>query len=187
MFHRTRCSHRNGAVILESALVYPALFFILLGLLVGGMGVFRYQQVCHLAREAARWGSAHGAQYRKDAGIYPGTTGGTYLSMDTTPSPGVMWYSIDSSSASGTWTGAIYANAIAPAIVGLDGSKLTYQIGWPPVVDGAGNIDYINGTAVPDNWPGSKVFVRITYQWFPEVFLVGPFNLTATSSMPMTN
>jgi hypothetical protein len=31
------------------------------------------------------------------------------------------------------------------------------------------------------------VTVTVSYQWFPEIYLVGPFNLTSTSSMPITN
>ena len=33
----------------------------------------------------------------------------------------------------------------------------------------------------------SKVTVTVSYQWFPEVFLVGPYNLSSTSTMPITN
>jgi hypothetical protein len=32
---------------------------------------------------------------------------------------------------------------------------------------------------------GNKVTVKVTYQWFPELFLVGPFVLTSTSTAEM--
>jgi hypothetical protein len=41
---------------------------LLLGLLIGGMGVFRYQEMASLAREGSRWASVHGTGYQKDTG-----------------------------------------------------------------------------------------------------------------------
>ena len=76
------------------------------------------------------------------------------------------------------WGTDIYNNGIAPYLVCLDGDRLTYQVNWP---------DVINQPGKPDNWPGSKVEVTITYKWFPELYLVGPITLTSTSSMPITN
>jgi len=54
---------RQGAHDVEFAVVAPATFILLLGIVVGGMGVFRYQEVAHLAREATRYASTHGGQY----------------------------------------------------------------------------------------------------------------------------
>jgi Flp pilus assembly protein TadG len=143
---------RSGATVVECAFILPITFFLLLGLVIGGMGVFRFQEVCTLAREGARYASTHGHQYRKDAGLPTGT--------------------------SDDWTADVYANAIQPNIVSLDPSLVTYQVTWP---------DVINQPGKPDNWPGSRVDVTVSYQWFPEVYLVGPFVLTSTSSMPITN
>ena len=102
--------------------------------------------------QAARYASTHGHQYRKDAGLPIGT--------------------------STDWSSDVYNNAIAPNIVSLELSQLSYQVSWP---------DVINQPGKPDNWPGSQVTVTVSYQWFPEMYLVGPFNLTSTSSMPITN
>jgi Flp pilus assembly protein TadG len=145
-------SCRGAATTVECAIILPALFFLMFGLVVGAMGVFRYQEVATLARLAARYASTHGHQYRKDAGLPIGT------SQD--------------------WSDDIYNNAIAPNIVSLDPSLMSYTVSWP---------DVINQPGKPDNWPGSKVDITVTYQWFPELYLVGPFNLTSTSSMPITN
>jgi Flp pilus assembly protein TadG len=147
-----RSRPRKAAVIVESAIVYPALFILVLGLTVGGIGVFRYQEVASLAREAARYGSTHGAQYRQDAGLSTG---------DST-----------------VWSTDIYNNAISPNIVALDVNSLSYTCTWPAV---------INQPNKSDNWPGSQVTVTVSYQWFPEVYLVGPITLSSTSSMPITN
>ena len=53
----------------------PLCSLSLFAVLVGGMGVFRYQEMAHLARLTARYASVHGGQYAKDnaAGIQAGT------------------------------------------------------------------------------------------------------------------
>jgi hypothetical protein len=76
------------------------------------------------------------------------------------------------------WRKDIYDNAIKPKIVGLDQSKVTVTITWP---------DVINQPGKADNWPGSKVDVKVSYQWMPPLYLVGPYTLHSTSSMPITN
>jgi hypothetical protein len=35
-------------------------------------------------------------------------------------------------------------------------------------------LDMINQPGTPDNWPGSKVDVTVTYQWFLEFYLTVP-------------
>lgn len=143
---------RRAATAVECAFVLPVTFFLMLALIVGGIGVFRYQEVATLAREGARYASAHGHQARKDAGLPVGDAG--------------------------AWRQDIYDNAIAPRMIALQPGQLSYTVTWPDVVNQPGK---------PDNWPGSKVEVTVTYQWFPEWGPLGPINLTSTSSMPITN
>lgn len=185
---------RRGVTVVECAVVFPVTFMILLGLVVGGMGIFRYQEAAWLARMAARYASTHGNQWRTDAlasGQYgpltfqvpgsPGTSAGTYTDNGTTPPTTYLAYQADPMSASGTdtsWTGDIYDSAIRPNLVSLKPQYLSVQVAWPPVINQPNN---------PDNWQGSKVQVTITYQWLPEVFFIGPINLTSTSTMPITN
>jgi len=156
MLHRSArqwpAKSRTAATVLECAFVLPLLLLLFAGLAIGSAGVFRYQEVATLAREGARYGSTHGYQFRKDAGLPMGVKK--------------------------TWHVDIYENAIKPRIVGLDPSKLMVTISWP---------DVINQPGRPDNWPGSKVEVTVRYQWLPEAFLVGPYYLQSTSSMPITN
>jgi Flp pilus assembly protein TadG len=152
MILRRRSAARSGATVVECAFILPATFLLLFGLVVGGMGVFRFQETSTLAREAARYASTHGHQYRKDAGLPIGT--------------------------SADWSADIYNNAIQPNLVSLDPSLVSYQVSWP---------DVINQPGKPDNWPGSQVTVTVNYQWFPELYIVGPLVLTSTSSMPITN
>ena len=98
MLARRRSS--KGAVALESALVLPTLFFIIMTVLVSGMGVFRYQQMAYLAREGARYASVHGGQYATATG---------------------------NSAATST---SVYTNAIQPNAVALDLTQLTYSVTW---------------------------------------------------------
>jgi Flp pilus assembly protein TadG len=63
---RRHVARRSGATLVESAIVLPVLFILMLILVVGAMGVFRYLQVASLAREAARYASVHGSQYAAD-------------------------------------------------------------------------------------------------------------------------
>ncbi len=93
---------RRGVTIVECAVVYPALLILLIGLVVGAMGVFRYQQVASLAREAGRYASVHGYTYQQ-----------------MTNSPAVT-------------PTDIYNAVIQPEAVGLDLSRLTYSITWNP-------------------------------------------------------
>ncbi len=76
------------------------------------------------------------------------------------------------------WRTDIYENGIKPKIVGLDAAALTVTVAWPDVVNQKGKAD---------NWPGSKVDVTVRYMWMPALYLVGPYYLESTSSMPITN
>ncbi len=176
-----RSSPRRGTTLVECAIIYPLVFFLLLGLIIGAMGVFRYQEAASLARTAARYASTHGAQYRKDAGLSvgsPGTSAGTQN--------GLLCYQADPNQASGSdtsWTGDIYDNAVRPNLVALNKNYLTCTVAWPPVKSPSGVVVQ----NLPDNWPGSTVTVTVSYQWFPELYLIGPFTLTSTSTMAVTN
>ena len=147
-----RSTPRRATTVVECAFILPVTLFLLLALIVGSMGIFRYQEVATLAREGARYASTHGYQYRQDAGLSQGT--------------------------SSDWSQDVYTHAIQPMIVALDESRVSYSCSWP---------DVINQPGKPDNWPGSKVDVTVSYQWLPEWSLVGPITLTSTSSMPITN
>jgi Flp pilus assembly protein TadG len=59
---------RRGATVVELAAVAPILMLLLFGLIVGGLGVFRYHQVAALAREAARHASVRGIDYARETG-----------------------------------------------------------------------------------------------------------------------
>jgi Flp pilus assembly protein TadG len=100
MLRRSTRPGRRGTVLIENAIVYPVLGLLLFGMVVVGMGIFRFQQVAALAREGARWASVHGGQYNLD-------TGRAMATQST-----------------------VYTNAIQPMAVGLDTSKLSYTVTW---------------------------------------------------------
>jgi Flp pilus assembly protein TadG len=95
---RFRRTTRPAATTVEAAIVYPLVFLLLIGLLVGAQGIFVYQQTAHLARVAARYASVHGTQWARDTG-----------NTAATPQD-------------------IYNNAILPQVAGLDPSRLTYSV-----------------------------------------------------------
>ncbi len=166
--HRIRALRpRYGVVVVESAVVYSVTMLLLLGMLVGGLGVFRYQEVAHLAREGSRYASTHGGRYSQD-GI-PQQTG------------------VPAVASSADLLAYLQTRAVM-----LDPSKLQVTASW----SAAGNVTpsnypyYVN-TNPNLSPPGQQVItnnvtVTVSYQWFPECYLFGPFTLTSTSTMPMS-
>ena len=91
---------RRGATTVEFAICCPIAFFLIFATIVGGLGVYRYQQVAALAREGARYASVHGGLYATETG-----------NPAATPQD-------------------IYDEAIAPLAVALDPDRLTYTVTW---------------------------------------------------------
>ena len=89
---------RSGATVVECAFVYPVLFLLILGLLVGAGGIFRYSQLASLAREGARYASVHGTQYAQEMNV-------------TAPTPD-----------------QIFNNVIVPMAVAFDTTQMGYSI-----------------------------------------------------------
>jgi Flp pilus assembly protein TadG len=67
MMIRKECrTDRRGVSMVEAAVVYPVTMLLLIGTLVLGIAVFRYQQLQALAREGARYASVHGPTYASE-------------------------------------------------------------------------------------------------------------------------
>jgi Flp pilus assembly protein TadG len=92
---------RRGAVMLEQALILSILVMLIIGLVVAGLGIFRYQQMVMLAREGARYASVRGAQYQAETG-----------NPAATPAD-------------------VYNQTILPMATGLDIGSLSYSVTWP--------------------------------------------------------
>ncbi len=97
---RVRPQPRPAATLVEFAMVGSVTMLLLIGMVVGGLGIYRYQQVARLARAASRYASVHGTQYASDTG---------------------------NSAATAT---DVYNNAIVPNAAGLDTKKITYSVTW---------------------------------------------------------
>jgi len=150
MISRNARSRRAGFAATESLVVLPILIFLILSTVVGGYGVFRYQQIAMLAREGARYASVHGGQYQQDTGN-PAATAGD-----------------------------VYNIAIAPYATSLDLKQLNYTVSW-----NSNNMPYtLNGDY--EKPTGNTVTVIVNYNWFPEMYLMGPITLTSTSTVPMS-
>jgi Flp pilus assembly protein TadG len=149
MTHCSAC-RRTAFAASESVVVLPTLLSLIFATVIGGYGVFRYQQIAMLAREGARYASVHGGLYQTETGNSAATA------QD------------------------VYNNAIAPYATSLDLSQLSYSVTW-------------NTNNMPSNFikdyekpTGNTVTVKVSYNWFPEAFLVGPITLTSTSTVPMS-
>jgi Flp pilus assembly protein TadG len=164
---------KRGATMVESAIVLGVTFLLLLGLIVGGLGVVRYQTVAGLAREATRVASVRGGQYRQDHGLPAGD-----------PS---------------TWSADIYSNGQARfpsratlvdvSTLGLDPGQLTYTCSWSTGANGQPD-NFATYTTTDNNGnvvtTGNWVQVTVSYQWFPEALFVGPITLSSTSQIQIT-
>src|SRR5881394_3814743 len=87
MVFRQKRLRRDGVTLVEFGAVVSVTMVIIFILIVGGAGVFRYQEVAHLAREGARYASTHGGQYNADGHsgqIISSSDMLTYLSDRTT-------------------------------------------------------------------------------------------------------
>ncbi len=145
---------RHGATLIEGAIVLALTFLLLFGVLIGAVGVFHRQQVAAMAREAARYASVHGGQYRQEAGLSPG--------------------GIDD------WKADIYANALAPYMIGLDTSRLLYDISWSNNDNWPVRVTTNNGKVVTN-----KVTVTVSYFWIPQAY-VGGVQMISTSTVPVS-
>jgi Flp pilus assembly protein TadG len=161
MIHRS-LRKRRAALTVECAVVLPVMLFLLLMLLIGGIGVFRYQQVALLAREGTRWASVRGSSWALDT-------------KQTSPTQQ-----------------DILQNAVLPLAVGMDGSKITIQAEWINGQTGAATAwdsSSKNPISVAKSNQGvtNRIRVTVTYEWVPGVLLPGSVFMTSVSEVPMSN
>jgi Flp pilus assembly protein TadG len=155
------CRRRRAALTLEAAFVYPIMLVLLLGLMVGGMGVFYSELVACQAREATRYACVRGTNYQKYTGNKPPTQQ------------------------------QILQNVVCPLAAGMDLSSLTIQVYWINGVTGqAVSWDTATQTPTTATASGAlvnnTVQVTVTYQWSSPLFLSGPINVQSTSQLPMS-
>ena len=152
---------RRGSIVVEAAFIYPVLFLVILGIILLGLSVFRYQQVAHIAREASRWASAHGAQYAKENG----TTAATPQE--------------------------VYDNVIAPHAAGMGAQGLSYEVRWNTDSSGNPDKRPTRIVRVTDPATGltrdvavsNTVTVTVTYTWNTGLFGTIPVTSTSTNTI----
>lgn len=158
---------RRGAALVEFSVVAPVLFFFILSLFAGGLGVFYCNEVSHLAREGARYASTHGGQYKRDK-------------IDVqTGVPQIL-------------TSADLLPVLQQRASLLDPNQLQVALSYsiPPQFSPSNypSYDDTNPALVP---PGQKVIynnvtVTVRYPWTPLFYGAGTFTLASTSTMPMS-
>jgi Flp pilus assembly protein TadG len=160
-------THRRAATAVEFAVVGPLMFFLVFALIVGATGIFRFQEVAHLAREGSRYASTHGGQYHLDG-----------IDQQT----GVPQIAASAGLASYLQTKAV---ALDPSLLQV-AATWSAPSGYSPT-----NMPYYDDTDPTLVPPGQIVIynyvtVTVSYQWTPVMYLIGPITLTSTSTVQMS-
>jgi len=177
--------NRPAATAVEAAIILPLTFFLVLGLMIGGMGIFRYQEMAHIARETARYAAVHGGQYAKQnataikAGTLP-TVDKAYL-VNYAKSLAV---SLDT----GQLNVDVNTTVITP---GASSASTTETVDWDNTTENQNRSPYSawinNNTNPPSHVQADNiVIVTVSYSWSPELYLTGPINLTSKAVMAMS-
>lgn len=156
-----RRRQRRGVVSVEAAVVYPLLFLLLFGLIVGGVMVFRYQQVALAAREAARYAAVHGSDWKKLTNL-PATT-----------------------------AAQIVQQAVVPMTAGMEPDQLTVRVEWVclatgQVVDWDSSKQSPSTLNLQNNPVTNRVRVTVIYQWDVGLLFAGPLTLKSVCEIPMS-
>jgi hypothetical protein len=128
---------------------------IILGIILLGTAVFRYQQVAHCAREGARWAAVRGAKYCEENPTMPVTT-----------------------------PADVFTKSIKPQAASMQLSGLTYAVTWNAdqkqtstvkVTDASGNVKLVT--------KANTVSVTVNYTWNTGLFGAIPVRSTYVMQM----
>jgi hypothetical protein len=187
MIRKPRSSRRSGASIVEAAVVMPIALFLIFGLLIGAIGIFRYQQVAHISRETARFASVHGAKYASENAA--AIAGGLLPNVNED----YLVNTVAKGNACGLDTSqmTVTVNMVVMQ-AGADSPSKTQTVDWDDVANNGNRSPY--STWVDDDQsPAANVqvtnvvIVQVTYTWIPDLYLTGPITLTSKSVMPMSH
>jgi Flp pilus assembly protein TadG len=172
---RLQRAKRPGATLVESAVVSPVVFLLLLGLLVGAAGIFRYQEMASLTRRASRYASVHGTQCAKDTNV-PAATPADVFNNVVLPNAVIL-------DPSRLTCSVRYSGSNTPYQASVVNGQVVTTPAWPSASPPSTpySTSTVNGKVVAT---ANTVSVTLSYQWIPEVFL-GGITLTSTSVMPM--
>ena len=137
-----RVPKRRGALTVENAIVLPVMLFLVLMIIVGGIGVFRYQQVACLAREGSRWTAVRGSRWQLETG-------------QTSPTQQ-----------------DILQNAVLPLAFGMNTSQLSIQAQWIDGQTGAATPWDSSSKCPVSISPSSqgvqnRIRITVNYGWSP--------------------
>jgi Flp pilus assembly protein TadG len=160
MIERSKLVPRRGVTVVECAVVYPLTLLLLIGLIVGGLGVFRYQEMAWLSREAARYAAVRGSEYQKE----------------TSKTPPTQQQIID--------------DVVLKMAAGINSQKLTVKVelvdkGNGTVSTWDSSTKSPTSTLSSGETVANHVRVSLSYDWIPEAFLVGPIRLESVCEIPM--
>lgn len=185
MHYRPLRRKRRAATVVEAAIVLPATFALVLAIMIGGVGVFRYEQVAHLARETARYASVHGGQYAKQnsgaigAGTLPSVNEDYLINYAKGKAVG-----LDKSELKVKVTMTV----ITP---GATSASTTETVAWDNTTENLYRSPYSAWTDTSKTPPtnvqvSNVVTVQVTYAWSPGLFGMGSIDLTSTAVMLMS-
>src|SRR4029453_7943371 len=130
-------------------------FLLVLGIILVGISVFRYQQVAHAAREGARWAAVHGAKYAEETGNAAATD-------------------VD-----------IFDNAIHPQLARVSTTNITYAVTWDTSNKQTHTYLYPDPStgATSVRARQNTVSVTVRYSWDTGFFGVIPVQSTTVMTM----
>jgi Flp pilus assembly protein TadG len=157
---RIETRQRAGAAAVEAAIVFPVLLILIFGILVGGTGVFRYQQVACEAREAARWASVRGADYQRQTN-------------QTSPTQQ-----------------QIFDQAVLPYAPNMDATALSIQVEWINGVTNTAtawdaSTKEVRSITSTGQYVSNSVRVTVQYQWSPGMLWTS-MTLQSVTQIPMS-
>jgi len=181
MVNRKKLVRRHGTALVESAFALSATLILVIGLLVGALGVFRYQEMAYVARETARYASVHGMQFATNS------NGGTAITQDNliTYAKGKC-VALDTSRLTVTVTMTVFAPGATTSSVNPPD---TTTVNWDTTATNQNHSPYSSWTRTPTGevtTAANLVTVTVSYPWVPEAFGIGPYNLTSTTVMAMS-
>ena len=184
MRHKAQPRIRRATTTVEAAIVLPVALFLIFGLIIGALGVFRYQETAHIARETARFAIVHGGQYAKIQAV--AIQAGTQPSVD-------KQYLINfaKGKAIGLDPNNLQITVTMTVLSPGAGSATTETVDWDDTAQNQQRSPYSAWTnsslTPPQNIQlGNVVMVTVSYQWTPELYLMGPITLSSTAVMPMS-
>ena len=168
-----RSRKRNGATMVEAAIVLPIFFMFIIGMVLVGQGIYYYNLTADLARQGTRYATVHGNDYYTDSGTNM-LVSDIYNNSIKPATVGLNTSNLSYSFKFGTYvTGSWVWTTISSASY--------WSSSAPPT------------SSNPNSTPSglsltNAVKVTVTYTWSPFVYKVGTLNMTSTgtSVMPMS-